>query len=170
MMSRPHHALRRRLSVVEWAIFAGAPASAREVKDELLPLAEDAGGAASDRVRALARIAEGAGDRATYRDAYGVAGVRRFHSQRGGGGATIYLVQVETFPDHVNNVYLIDDGSRATLYDCGSQTGSSADDLRRAAAVLERVFQARRGLDQAGDVIISHAHIDHFGGDRCGRG
>jgi glyoxylase-like metal-dependent hydrolase (beta-lactamase superfamily II) len=163
-MSRRRHALRRKLCAVEWAVFSGAPASAREIRDDLLPLAEAAGGEASERIRALARIAEGAGDQAAYRDAYGVAGVRRFSSQGEGGGAAIYLLSVETFPDHVNNVYLIIDGARVTLYDCGSQTASSSDDLRRAQAVLERVYQAPRGLDDVDDVIISHAHIDHFGG------
>ena len=92
---------------------------------------------------------------------YGVAGVRRFATA---GGATIYLMAVETFPDHVNNVYLIREGGRVTLYDCGSQTASSRQDLSRAETVLAKIYDEPRGLDDVTDLVCRHAHIDHFGG------
>jgi glyoxylase-like metal-dependent hydrolase (beta-lactamase superfamily II) len=166
---KPRHELRRRLCAVEWTLFSGAPGTAAEVEAALAPLAlaVDGGdpGEAVARVKALAKVA---GTPAAARDAYvaqyGVAGVRRFDARKGGGGALLYLLQVETFPDHVNNVYLIVDGARVTLYDCGSQTATSREDLLRAEAVLGAVYRAPAGLDDATDVIISHAHIDHFGG------
>jgi hypothetical protein len=58
------------------------------------------------RFDALGRLIESRSeaDRATYVDQHGVAGVQRFKS---GGGARIYCMSVETFPHHVNNVYLL---------------------------------------------------------------
>ena len=85
----------------------------------------------------LGAIARGQGSRDHYRDSHGVCGVQRFRTS---GGALIYLMKVETFPDHVNNIYLITDGGRATLYDCGSQTAQSQEELKRAARVVREVY------------------------------
>lgn len=159
-MSKPRHVLRRKLNEIELALFTGAPAAAAEVHTALDALAAENGADAVARVAELARLADG-GDKGAYREKYGAVGVRQFATS---GGATIYLMQVETFPDHVNNVYLIRDGERAMLYDCGSQTAQSRDDLRRAELVLRQVFGETRRLDDVSDVVISHAHIDHFGG------
>jgi glyoxylase-like metal-dependent hydrolase (beta-lactamase superfamily II) len=160
-MSKPRHELRRRRNAVELALYTGSPGSADEVRATLGPLAAETGPEAAARVEALVRVAGGSGDRAAYRDEHGVAGVRRFVTS---DNAKIYLMQVETFPDHVNNVYLIRDGARVTLFDCGSQTALSRDDLQRANLVLRQIFDEPRGLDDVTDVVISHAHIDHFGG------
>ena len=160
-MAKPRHDLRRKRSQVELALFTGAPASAEEVRKALGPLARELGGDEPARVEELARVAEGSFDRDRYRETHGVVGVRRF---RTAGGATIYLLPIETFPDHVNNVYLVREGARVTLYDCGSQTALSQDDLRRAGLIVKQVFGERAGLDDVTDVIVSHAHIDHFGG------
>ena len=159
-MAKPRHLLRRKLNQLELALFDGAPPSVSEVRSELDPLAAELGAEAEARVRALAELAGGA-DRGGYLEAYGACGIRRFATA---GGASVYLIPVETFPDHVNNVYLIRDGARLTLYDCGSQTAQSADELKRAQRLLQRVYGERDGLDGVGDVVISHAHIDHFGG------
>jgi glyoxylase-like metal-dependent hydrolase (beta-lactamase superfamily II) len=113
------------------------------------------------RVDELATLAEGRGDREAYRERFGVAGVRRFATA---GGATIYMMAIETFPDHVNNVYLVREGQRVTLYDCGSQTASTRTDLQRAQSILSAVYGEALGLDDVGDLVVSHAHIDHFGG------
>ena len=160
-MAKPRHELRRKRDKIELALFTGAPGSAAEVKKELESIAQTVGPAEVARVEELARVAEGRGSSAAYREQHGVCGVQRFATS---GGATIYLMKVETFPDHVNNVYLICDGGRATLYDCGSQTAQSQDELRRANQILKKVFGEPLGLDDVKDVVISHAHIDHFGG------
>jgi glyoxylase-like metal-dependent hydrolase (beta-lactamase superfamily II) len=160
-MAKPRHVLRRMRDKIELALFTGAPASGVEVKKELEALANEVGGGEPARVEALARVADGRGDRGAYRDEHGVCGVQRFGTA---DGAKIYLMKVETFPDHVNNVYLVCNGGRATLYDCGSQTAMSQDELRRAGQVLRKVFEEPLGLDDVKDVVISHAHIDHFGG------
>ncbi len=160
-MAKLRHELRRKRDQVELALYTGTPTSSVEVRRALEVLAVEVGPDEARRVDELATLAEGKGDRDAYRDAHGVAGVRRFATA---GGATIYLIAVETFPDHVNNGYLVREGERATLWDCGSQTATSRDDFARAAAVLRAVYGEPRGLDRIGDVIVSHAHIDHFGG------
>jgi glyoxylase-like metal-dependent hydrolase (beta-lactamase superfamily II) len=161
MAGKPRHELRRRRDAIELAIYTGAPASGAEVRGALVELAAELGAGEPARVEELAHVADGTGDRAAYRDAHGVAGVRRFDTA---GGAVIFLVAVETFPDHVNNVYLLREGARVTLYDCGSQMPQTQAELRRAQTILARVYGEAGGLDAVGDVILSHAHIDHFGG------
>ena len=160
-MAKLRHELRRKRDQIELALFTGAPVAGDEVRRALEVLAVETGGDEPRRVDELAQVAEGKLARADYRDRAGVAGVRRFTTA---GGATIYLMAVETFPDHVNNVYLVREGGRATLYDCGSQTALSQADLTRAQAVLAQVYGETRGLDDVSDLVLSHAHIDHFGG------
>ena len=160
-MAKLRHELRKKRDQIELALYTGAPVTGKEVRKALEVLAVEVGPDEARRVDELATVADGKGDRAAYRDAHGVAGVRRFATA---AGATIYLLAVETFPDHVNNVYLVRDGQHATLYDCGSQMSSTQKDLTRAQSVLAKVFDEPRGLDDVGDVILSHAHIDHFGG------
>ncbi|MGZ3441033.1 MAG: MBL fold metallo-hydrolase [Polyangia bacterium] len=160
-MAKLRHELRRKRDQIELALYTGAPVAGDEVRRALEVLAVEVGPDEARRVDELATLAEGKLGRDDYRDRFGVAGVRRFTTA---GGATIYLMAVETFPDHVNNVYLIRDGQRVTLYDCGSQTESSRQDLSRAQTVLSKVYGEPRGLDDVADVVVSHAHIDHFGG------
>jgi glyoxylase-like metal-dependent hydrolase (beta-lactamase superfamily II) len=160
-MSKPRHDLRRRRDLLELAIFDGAPPAGAEVHRQLDELAAKEGAEAEARVRELSALAEGRGDREAYLETHGVCGVQRFRSA---GGATIYLMKVETFPDHVNNIYLICDGGRATLYDCGSQTAQSQDELKRASGIVQRIYREPLGLADVKDLVISHAHIDHFGG------
>jgi glyoxylase-like metal-dependent hydrolase (beta-lactamase superfamily II) len=162
-LSKPRHQLRRKRDALEHALFLGRAPSAEEVRVALLELAEKVGGEEPSRVVALESLARGHGDRAAYIDRFGVAGVRRF---RTGGGRVLYQLAVETFPDHVNNLYLIVISGRTMLYDCGSQLASSRDDLRRAEGVLRQVYGETATLESVRDVIVSHAHIDHFGGIR----
>ncbi|MDB4966764.1 MAG: hypothetical protein JWN44_2453 [Myxococcales bacterium] len=160
-MAKLRHELRRARDRIELALFTGAPMSGVEVRRALEVMAVELGGDEPRRIDELGTLADGKGSRADYRDRWGVAGVRRFVSA---GGATIYLLAVETFPDHVNNVYLIREGNKVTLYDCGSQTATSREDLRRAQQVLHKVYDEPLGLDDVSDLVLSHGHIDHFGG------
>jgi glyoxylase-like metal-dependent hydrolase (beta-lactamase superfamily II) len=160
-MAKLRHQLRRLRDAIELALYTGAPTNGKEVRKALEVLAVEVGPEEARRVDELATVADGKADRGDYRERFGVAGVRRFATS---GGATIYLLAVETFPDHVNNVYVIREGQRLTLYDCGSQVASSREDFSRAQAVLAKVYEESLDLDAVGDVIVSHAHIDHFGG------
>jgi glyoxylase-like metal-dependent hydrolase (beta-lactamase superfamily II) len=151
------HRLRRKRSAIEEALFVkGTPLGEAEVRSELDPLAPgDARGAL------LAEVAAGRASRAGYLEAHGACGVRRFTTA---GGRDIYRLPIETFPDHVNNLYLVVDGGRTLLVDAASHVATARDDLARAGAVLAAVHGLAGALDEIGDLVVSHGHIDHYGG------
>jgi glyoxylase-like metal-dependent hydrolase (beta-lactamase superfamily II) len=160
MPKGPVHELRRKLAALELEIFTGGPVAQGDVLREAGPMADALGDAARDRVRALSMAAAGLRD--GYRDRYGVCGVQPFETA---GGTRIFLLPIETFPNHVNNVYLVlGRGHPPVLFDAGSGTDSTRVDFTRAARVLSEVYGQPGVLDQVRDVVVSHAHIDHFGG------
>jgi glyoxylase-like metal-dependent hydrolase (beta-lactamase superfamily II) len=115
------------------------------------------------RFDALTRVIESRHepDVATYLEQHGVAGVRRFHLA---SGARIYCMSVETFPHHINNVYLVcEEGSRI-LFDCGSGSPSSRRDLALGFAVVRSAFREDARYEAIDWCVVSHAHYDHFGG------
>ena len=79
------------------------------------------------------------------------------------GGIRAYAMPVETFPGHVNNIYLIVDGDTLTLIDVGSGTDESIRGLYRRFEELRTRFGERVSLEDVRHVVITHAHIDHFG-------
>jgi glyoxylase-like metal-dependent hydrolase (beta-lactamase superfamily II) len=115
------------------------------------------------RVDLLTRAVEAKGedDRRAYIEQHGVAGVQRFHSK---SGARIYSMSVETFPKHVNNVYLVLEEGSAILFDCGSGFGSSQRDLALGFAVVREAFGETARYEDLDWCVVSHAHYDHFGG------
>jgi glyoxylase-like metal-dependent hydrolase (beta-lactamase superfamily II) len=81
-------------------------------------------------------------------------------------GARIYRIPVETFPDHINNVYLIVDprqGQTTTLVDVGSGLTQSIADLHGGLEAVGTHFGERIRLEAVQHVVITHSHIDHFG-------
>jgi len=86
--------------------------------------------------------------------------VTRFETR---GGARVYQMPVETFPGHVNNIYLILDGEIVTLFDVGSGLPDSNAGLERRMAEVRERFGETATLASVQHVVISHAHIDHFG-------
>ena len=73
-------------------------------------------------------------------------------------GAKIYRIPLEAFPNFWAYVYIVLKDDYQVLIDCGSGTDSSHGDLLR-------------GLEHAGlqpsnltHILLTHAHIDHFGG------
>jgi glyoxylase-like metal-dependent hydrolase (beta-lactamase superfamily II) len=100
-------------------------------------------------------------ERRLYSDQHGIGGVQRFHSK---GGARIYAMSVETFPRHVNNVYLVVEDGSAILFDCGSGLDSSRRDLALGFAIVRAAFGEKVRYDALDWCVVSHAHYDHFGG------
>jgi glyoxylase-like metal-dependent hydrolase (beta-lactamase superfamily II) len=170
--SKERLAFRRVLHQIEFDLLHDhKPATRDEVLAALTPLATPLGPARLDQVAALSRLAAGGrdgGDRHAYVEQFGCAGVQSFRSR---AGAVIYSLQAETFPNHINNLYLIDGAASGSgspedlvLLDAGSQMEQSVHDLQRARAVLATVFDKADALDKVRHLVISHGHIDHFGG------
>lgn len=100
--------------------------------------------------------------RAAYVRAHGVCGVRRFDA--GEGAAQIYQLTVETFPRHVNNVYVVVEGASTILLDCGSGLPSSRRDLALGFATVRAMFDEELTWETLDWCVVSHAHADHYGG------
>ena len=91
----------------------------------------------------------------------GVCGARRF---RAGTNARIYQTSVETFPRHVNNVYVVVEQSETLLLDAGSGLPTSRRDLALGFAVVRSVFGEDVRFEDVATCVVSHAHSDHCGG------
>ncbi|RMH15628.1 MAG: MBL fold metallo-hydrolase [Acidobacteria bacterium] len=83
---------------------------------------------------------------------------------RTAGGRTIYRLPLEVFPGLYGNAYLIDGGERPILVDCGSGQASSNRDLERGRELVAERFGRRIAWRDLGAIVITHGHIDHFGG------
>jgi glyoxylase-like metal-dependent hydrolase (beta-lactamase superfamily II) len=128
-----------------------------DAKDELVQMGLEA------RFDSLGRAVESAlpMERSSYAEQFGVAGVRRFHTSN---GARIYCLSVETFPHHVNNVYVILEGGSRLMFDCGSGAPTSRRDLALGFAVVRAIFGEDVRYEALDWCVVSHAHFDHFGG------
>jgi glyoxylase-like metal-dependent hydrolase (beta-lactamase superfamily II) len=113
------------------------------------------------RLERLAAAKAGEGARREYVERFGCVGTRRFSTQ---GDVVLYLLSVETFPHHINNVYVLLEPGHAMLFDVGSGLPSSRRDLALGFAVVRAVFGETIRYEAIDTAIVSHAHIDHFGG------
>lgn len=88
-------------------------------------------------------------------------GVSRFITS---DGRRIYCLPVQAFPQLVANLYVVSDGQKQILVDSGSGMPQSNEDLLAGLAAIEDAFSERVTLDSLAAIIITHGHIDHFGG------
>lgn len=79
-------------------------------------------------------------------------------------GRCIYCFQVQAFPTLMANIYVIDDGDELTLVDCGSGLERSNQELLAGFEALRETFDAPLSLERLDRIVITHAHMDHFGG------
>ncbi|MEM9553966.1 MAG: MBL fold metallo-hydrolase [Acidobacteriota bacterium] len=89
------------------------------------------------------------------------AGVDRFDT---GDGRRVYRLPLEVFPHFWGNAYLVTGGERPLLVDCGSGTGTSRRDLEAGLATVAERFDESVAWNDLGAVVLTHGHIDHFGG------
>jgi glyoxylase-like metal-dependent hydrolase (beta-lactamase superfamily II) len=80
------------------------------------------------------------------------------------GGARIYSIPARVFPPLVANIYVVVAGDYAALIDTGSGLGESDDQLRAGMAALREEWGERLDWADLKRVVITHAHIDHYGG------
>lgn len=79
-------------------------------------------------------------------------------------GRTIYAFPVQSFPGLVNNIYLIDDSNQLVLVDCGSGMEQANADLLAGISAVAEQFNLPITLADVSAILITHGHIDHFGG------
>jgi glyoxylase-like metal-dependent hydrolase (beta-lactamase superfamily II) len=79
-------------------------------------------------------------------------------------GRIIYLIPVRSFSNLITNLFVIDDGARPVLIDCGSGTYFANDDLVDGLAALKAAFGVTLSLRDISMVVLTHGHIDHYGG------
>jgi glyoxylase-like metal-dependent hydrolase (beta-lactamase superfamily II) len=79
-------------------------------------------------------------------------------------GRCIYSFPITAFPGLEANIYLIDDGNELMLVDCGSGLEESNRGLVEGLAALSQRFSVRASLATVSRILITHAHMDHFGG------
>jgi long-chain acyl-CoA synthetase len=79
-------------------------------------------------------------------------------------GARLYRLPVLAFPELLAHVHLILTDHLVTLVDVGSGYGRSNGDLLAGFAVVRDEFSEKVTLADVKQILITHAHIDHFGG------
>jgi len=165
----PERALSAGLRAVERAFFRGEDNLADVVGEVHSLLESDVSTAGGDRARALLHLIDGdpsSTEAIRYRDTYGVGGVRCFEAST---GDRIFQLRATTFPGHINYVYLVV-GERPTgepalvLWDVGSGLHKSRADILDCFATVRAAWHERgAAVESLTDIVISHAHIDHFG-------
>ncbi len=80
------------------------------------------------------------------------------------GGREIYTFPVRAFAGLVTNIYVIDDGDRYALVDCGSGMDQSNQDLLDGLESLSEKYRKPFSLSNMSTIFVTHGHIDHFGG------
>ena len=81
-------------------------------------------------------------------------------------GREIYALPVEAFRGFSVNVYLVTDGATKILVDCGSGTEQSRRQLLGRFEELRRDHEASLHIEEVDAILVTHGHIDHFGGLR----
>ena len=88
----------------------------------------------------------------------------RVHRFDTAGGRRVYRLRIEVFPGFSGNAYLIEGGEKPVLVDTGSSSPQSAADLEAAFAELRQEHGLAVTPADLGAIVITHGHIDHFGG------
>lgn len=87
-----------------------------------------------------------------------------FSTYKSSAGRTIYSFPVQSFPQLATNIYVIDDGGQLILVDCGSGFEQSNKDLLAGFEAISEAKAVPVSLKDIGLILITHGHMDHFGG------
>jgi len=87
--------------------------------------------------------------------------VQRFVSS---SAARIYRIPCEVFPRFIAYVYLVLEAGPPTLIDTGSGYGQSNEHILAGLETVRRDFNESLRSEEIERIILTHGHIDHFGG------
>lgn len=79
-------------------------------------------------------------------------------------GARIFKIPLEIFPGFWGHAYLVLIQDYRVLIDVGSGFGNSNAHLESGLAIVNQEFQESFELSDLTHILITHGHIDHFGG------
>lgn len=79
-------------------------------------------------------------------------------------GVRIYRIATQVFPVLIANVYVVLAGDYAALVDTGSGLDRSDDHLRAGMDQIRDEWGERVGWHDLKRIVITHGHIDHYGG------
>ena len=88
-------------------------------------------------------------------------GISRFETS---GGDRIYRIPLDIFPGMHGYAHVVITKDLVVLFDVGSGFGDSNAQLEAGLDHIGGEFKERVGWDRITHILISHAHIDHYGG------
>ncbi|GAB5492392.1 MAG: MBL fold metallo-hydrolase [Phototrophicaceae bacterium] len=88
-------------------------------------------------------------------------GVQRFTSN---SGATLYRIPMNVFPGFIGYSFLMLGAGVPTLIDTGSGFAQSNEELLQGLRTVNSDFGEKIEVTDIERIMISHGHIDHFGG------
>ena len=89
---------------------------------------------------------------------------RRIMRYTSSSGVTLYRLPMEVFPNFIGYSYLLLGAGDVTLVDTGSGIGDSTADLLRGLRSVRDDFGEAIDVTDIARIIVTHGHIDHFGG------
>jgi len=92
--------------------------------------------------------------------------MREVQAYESSNGARIYRIPLEVFPGMVGYSHLVFSGDVVALVDVGSNFGVSDEHLEAGLAAVREQHGERAEWSDITHVLISHGHIDHYGGLR----
>jgi glyoxylase-like metal-dependent hydrolase (beta-lactamase superfamily II) len=80
------------------------------------------------------------------------------------GGAQVYRLPLEAFPNFWVHAYLVFTGEYCVLIDCGTNFHNANQHLEDGLAAVEELRGEPVTFEDLTHILITHGHIDHFGG------